>query len=80
MVFISKLEMKIKITARLSDESLEAKNRTWFLEIETTNGNTIEKGILMTARDEIRRFKQLNSIFIFIQEIFGAGTAFNVCT
>jgi hypothetical protein len=52
--------------------------KSWYLEIRTEKESTIENGVLIGARGEIREFKQLNAIYVLVGEIFGKGSKFEV--
>ena len=78
LVFISKLDLEVTLTVKLYSSDNYQGKKSWVLEIETKNGDKIEKGILIGARGEIRRFKQINAIFSLLEEIFEKGTKFEV--
>jgi hypothetical protein len=45
LVFISKLDLEVTLIAKLYSDDCQSK-KSWVLEIETKNGDKIEKGIL----------------------------------
>lgn len=77
LVFISKLDIDVTLTARPVENSFGSK-KVWSLEIRTKKEDTIENGILIGARGEVREFKQLNAIYVLVEEIFGKGSKFEV--
>lgn len=77
LVFISKLDIDVTLTAKLI-ENCPSSKKAWYLEIRTKKEGAIGNGILIGARGEIREFKQLNAVYILVEEIFGKGSKFEV--
>jgi hypothetical protein len=63
LLFISKLDIAVTLIAKPVSNSFSSK-KSWYLEIRTEKESTIENGVLIGARGEIREFCYATNIML----------------